>query len=74
MERQQDRGMRFLIVQQFIQQIDNDQERIVCYCYMQQLDDYEIRKQLHIRQSVLDRIKQKLADGLLRAGIRLRGE
>jgi hypothetical protein len=40
---------------------------------MQQLDDYEIRKQLHIRQSVLDRIKQKLADGLLRAGIRLRG-
>ena len=63
-----------MIVRQFIQQIDNDQERIICYCYMQQLDDYEIRKQLRIRQSVLDRIKQKLADGLLKAGIRLRGE
>ena len=63
-----------MIVRQFIQQIDNDQERIICYCYMQQLDDHEIRKQLRIRQSVLDRIKQKLADGLLKAGIRLRVE
>ena len=66
--------MRCMIVQQFIRQIDNDQERLICYFYMQEMDDQAIRRQLHIRQTVLDRIKKKLADGLLKAGIKLSGE
>ena len=69
MERRQDGGQRRKIVQGYIRSIDNDQERTVCYLYVNNYDDYEIRKCLRITQKRLNGIKAAIREKLIAAGI-----
>ena len=69
MERRQDGGQRRKIVQEYIRSIDNDQERTVCYLFMNNYDEYEIRKCLRITRKQLNRIKTAIREKLIAAGI-----
>ena len=69
MERRQDGGQRRKIVQEYIRSIDNDQERTVCYLYVNNYDDYDIRKCLRITQKRLNEIKAEIRKKLVAAGI-----
>ena len=69
MERRQDGGQRRKIVQEYIRSIDNDQERTVCYLYVNNYDDFDIRKCLRITQKQLNRIKAEIRKKLIAAGI-----
>ena len=69
MERRQDGGQRRKIVQEYIRSIDNDQERTVCYLYVNNYDDYDIRKCLRITQKRLNEIKGEIRKKLVAAGI-----
>ena len=70
MERRQNGGYRRKIVQDYVRNIDNDQERLVCYLYMNNYEDFEIRKILRIKQERLDEIKEDIRRNLTAAGIR----
>ena len=70
MERRQNGGQRLKIVQEYVRNIDNDQERLVCYLYMNNYEDFEIRKILRINQMRLDEIKEDIHRNLTAAGIR----
>ena len=70
MERRQNGGQRRKIVQDYVRNIDNDQERLVCYLYMNNYEDFEIRKILRINQMRLDEIKEDIHRNLTAAGIR----
>ena len=70
MERRQNGGYRRKIVQDYVRNIDNDQERLVCYLYMNNYEDFEIRKILRINQMRLDEIKEDIHRNLTAAGIR----
>ena len=72
MERRQNSGRKRYIVQQFVKNISDDTERLVCFMYMRNADDKEIRKQLNITQERLDAIKLKLAIDMKNAGIRIK--
>ena len=69
MERRQDGGQRRKIVQEYIRSIDNDQERTVCYLYVNNYDDFDIRKCLRITQKRLNEIKAEIRKKLIAAGI-----
>jgi len=69
MERRQDGGQRRKIVQEYIRSIDNDQERTVCYLYVNNYDDFDIRKCLRITQKRLNEIKAEIRKKLVAAGI-----
>ena len=71
MEKRQNSGRKRYIVQQFVKNISDDTERLVCFMYMRNADDKEIRKQLNITQERLDAIKLKLAIDMKKAGIRI---
>ena len=71
MEKRQNSGRKRYIVQQFVKNISDDTERLVCFMYMRNADDKEIRKQLNITQERLDAIKLKLAIDMKNAGIRI---
>ena len=71
MERRQNGGRKRYIVQQFVKNISDDTERLVCFMYMRNADDKEIRKQLNITQGRLEAIKLKLAIDMKNAGIRI---
>ena len=71
MEKRQNGGRKRYIVQQFVKNISDDTERLVCFMYMRNADDKEIRKQLNITQERLDAIKLKLAIDMKNAGIRI---
>lgn len=70
MERRQNGGRRRNIVQQFVKNISDDQERIVCFMYMRNASDKEIRKQLKISQERLNEIKVVIRKHLIAAGIK----
>ena len=72
MEKRQNGGRKRYIVQQFVKNISDDTERLVCFMYMRNADDKEIRKQLNITQERLDAIKLKLAIDMKNAGIRIK--
>ena len=72
MERRQNGGRQRYIVQQFVKNISDDTERLVCFLYMRNASDQEIRKQLNITQERLDAIKLKLAIDMKNAGIRIK--
>ena len=72
MERRQNGGRQRYIVQQFVKNISDDTERLVCFMYMRNADDKEIRKQLNITQERLEAIKLKLAIDMKNAGIRIK--
>ena len=69
MERRQDGGQRRKIVQEYIRSIDNDQERTVCYLYVNNYDEFDIRKCLRITQKRLNEIKAEIRKKLVAAGI-----
>ena len=71
MEKRQNSGRKRYIVQQFVKNIADDTERLVCFMYMRNADDKEIRKQLNITQERLEAIKLKLAIDMKNAGIRI---
>ena len=72
MERRQNGGRQRYIVQQFVKNIADDAERLVCFMYMRNASDQEIRKQLNITQERLEAIKLKLAIDMKNAGIRIK--
>lgn len=72
MERRQNGGRQRYIVQQFVKNIADDMERLVCFMYMRNASDQEIRKQLNITQERLEAIKLKLAIDMKNAGIRIK--
>ena len=69
-ERRQNGGRRCQIVQEFVKNISDDTERLVCYLYMHNYTDCEVCKQLKIKPDQLNAIKLKLALGMKKAGIR----
>ena len=71
MGKRQNGGRKRYIVQQFVKNIADDTERLVCFMYMRNADDKEIRKQLNITQERLEAIKLKLAIDMKNAGIRI---
>lgn len=72
MERRQNGGRQRYIVQQFVKNIFDDTERLVCFLYMRNASDREICKQLKISQERLEVIKLKLAIDMKNAGIRIK--
>ena len=73
MERRQNGGQRRKIVQDYLAGISDDQERLVCYLYEKNYDDYEIRKCLRITQKRLNGIKAVIRRNLIAAGIETAG-
>ena len=71
MERRQNTGRQYKIVQDFVKNITDDRERLICVMYMRRCTDKEIIKQIKISQSQLETIKLKLAIDLRNAGIRI---
>ena len=71
MERRQNGGRRRKIVQDYLAGISDDQERIVCYLYVHNYDDFEIRKIMRIAQKRLNEIKAEIRKHLIAAGIEL---
>ena len=72
MERRQNGGRQRYIVQQFVKNISDDTERLVCFMYMRNASDKEICKQLKISQERLEVIKLKLAIDMKNAGVRIK--
>lgn len=70
MERRQNNGRRCQIVQAFVMTIENDTERLVCFLYMQNYTDNQVRRQLGINRPGLAALKLKLAIELRQYGIR----
>ena len=70
MERRQNAGERCKIVQDYLKNISNDQVRLVCYLYVNNYEDFEIRKILRISQTRLNEIKEMIRRDLTAAGIR----
>ena len=69
MERRQNGGRRRKIVQDYLAGIENDQERLVCYLYVNNYDDFEIRRFMRIAQKRLNEIKGVIRKHLIAAGI-----
>ena len=69
MERRQNGGRRRKIVQDYLAGIENDQERLVCYLYVNNYEDFEIRKFMRIAQKRLNEIKSVIREHLIAAGI-----
>ena len=69
MERRQNGGRRRKIVQDYLAGISNDQERLVCYLYVNNYEDFEIRKFMRIAQKRLNEIKAVIREHLVAAGI-----
>ena len=69
MERRQNGGRRRKIVQDYLAGISDDQERLVCYLYVNNYEDFEIRKFMRIAQKRLNEIKSVIREHLIAAGI-----
>ena len=70
MERRQNGGQRRKIVQDYLAGISDDRERLVCYLYVNNFDDYEIRQFMRITQKRLNEIKAVIRKNLIAAGIK----
>ena len=69
MERRQNGGRRRKIVQDYLAGISDDQERLVCYLYVNNYEDFEIRKFMRFAQKRLNEIKAVIREHLVAAGI-----
>lgn len=67
--KRQNGGRRREIVQRFVTTLTDNTERLVCFLYMNNYSDGEVRKRLHLSQNQLEMIKLRLAFGLKKAGI-----
>ena len=70
MERRQNGGQRRKIVQDYLAGISDDRERLVCYLYVNNFDDFEIRRFMRITQKRLNEIKDVIRKNLIAAGIK----
>ena len=70
MAKRQNGGRRCQIVQEFVTDITDETERLVCFLYMNNYTDREICRRLHLTPARLENIKLKLAFDLKKAGIR----
>lgn len=70
MERRQNGGLRRKIVQDYLAGISDDRERLVCYLYVNNFDDYEIRRFMRITQKRLNEIKAVIRKNLIAVGIK----
>ena len=57
-------------MQDYLAGISDDQERLVCYLYVHNYDDYEIRRFMRIAQKRLNEIKAVIREHLIAAGIK----
>ena len=71
MERRQNGGQRRKIVQDYLAGISDDQERIVCFLYVNNYGDFEIRRFMRIARKRLNEIKAAIRKNLIAAGIRM---
>ncbi len=71
MERRQNDGQKCRIVREFVKNIADDTQRLVCFLYMRGFKDGAVCRHLKIDREKLQRIKTQLAFDLLRAGIRI---
>lgn len=62
------------IVQDYLAGIENNTIRLVCYMFTQGYPDGIIRQNLHLSRPRFREIRAEIAQGLLDAGIILRGE
>ena len=58
-------------MQDYLAGISDDQERLVCYLYVNNYEDFEIRKFLRIARKQLNEIKSEIREHLIAAGIEL---
>ena len=70
MDKRQNGGRRREIVQRFVTTLTDNTERLVCFLYMNNYTDAEVRKELHLDRPRLEAIKLKLAMDMKKAGIR----
>ena len=56
-------------MQDYLAGISDDQERLVCYLYVHNYDDYEIRRFMRISRKQLKDIKGVIRNHLIAAGI-----
>lgn len=68
-QRKQNGGRRRQIVQEFVKNINDDTERMVCFLYMNNYSSAEICKRMKIKPADLKAIKLKLAVDLRKVGI-----
>ncbi len=70
MEQKQNRRQRRRIVRTYMKNISDAQERLVCHLYVNNYDDFEIRRVMRIAQKRLNEIKAAIRKHLIAAGIR----
>lgn len=71
MDRRQNNGCRYQIVQGFVMAIADNTQRLVCFLFMRGYHDGEIRRTLHVDRPHLEAVKLQLAFDLKKAGIRM---
>lgn len=71
MEKRQNGGRRRFIVQEFVRDLADPTERKVCFLYMRNHTDKEVRRLLGINRPQLAAVKLKLGLELKKAGIRI---
>jgi len=74
MTKRQNSQERVRIVENFLASLEDDKQRIVCFLFMRNATEKEIRKAVKISSAELEGIKLQIAIGLRQAGIRLGDE
>lgn len=73
MNNRQNSCTRCLIVRNYLNQIEDDQIRIMCFLWSKGYSDDTVKRQLKISWERLRELKAQIATDLLAAGIELRG-
>lgn len=68
--RRQNNGQRCRIIQEYVRNIENDTERLICFLFMRNFTDRQVCMQLGISRQRLKLIKNRLAKALESTGIR----
>lgn len=74
MMKRQNTQERVRIVENFLYAQEDNKQRIVCFLFMQNATEKEVRKALKISPAELNGIKLQIAIGLRQAGIRIGDE
>lgn len=74
MTKRQNPQERDRIVEKYLYALTDDKQRLVCFLFMNNASEKEIRKTLKISPEELEGIKLQIAIGLRQAGIRLGDE
>ncbi len=74
MTKQQNLQARDRIVENYLYSLEDDKQRIVCFLFMQNATEKEVRKAVKITSTELEGIKLQIAIGLRQAGIRIGDE